>query len=191
MRRIARLELITAFMTAAAIGLAAEARAQSGGAYDLSWNVIGSGGGASNGNNYALNGTAGQTGAGTHAGGAYTLLSGFWTFDGLSATAVGGPREVEASAPLAFRLHPSAPNPFRRETTIAFDLPQSATARVSVYNVSGALVRTLLDGSVAAGPHAVSWEGRDDRGVDVAQGIYVLRLESGSNVATQKVVLTR
>lgn len=179
-------------MTAVAIGLAAEAHAQSGGAYDLSWNVIGSGGGASNGGVYTLSGTAGQPDAAAHAGGAYNLLSGFWAFDGLSVTAVGGPRESGTpSASLAFRLHPSAPNPFRRETTIAFDLPQSAPARVGVYNVSGALVRTLLDGSLAAGPHAVSWEGRDDRGVDVAQGVYVLRLESGSNVATRKVVLTR
>jgi len=191
MRRIARLEFITAFMTAAAVGLAVEGHAQSGGAYDLSWNVIGSGGGASNGGVYSLSGTAGQPDAGPHTGGAYNLLSGFWAFGGVSVTAIGGPREGEASAPLAFRLHPSAPNPFRRETTISFDLPQSAPARVSVYNVSGALVRTLLDGAVAAGPHAVSWEGRDDRGVDVAQGIYVLRLESGSNVATRKVVLTR
>src|SRR6185503_8868036 len=112
MRRIARLELITAFMTAAAIGPVAEAHAQSGGAYDLSWNVIGGGGGASNGSVYALRGTAGQPDAGAHAGGAYKLLSGFWAFDGLSVTAIDGPRESTTSGSLAFRLHPSAPNPF-------------------------------------------------------------------------------
>ena len=182
---------IVGLATLAAASLVASAHAQSGGIYDLSWNVIGSGGGVSNGSVYALSGTAGQAVAGAHTGGAYDLRGGFWAFGGATVTAVGGPRESESSGVLAFQLHPSAPNPFERQTTIAFDMPQSAPARVGVYNVSGALVRTLLDGSVAAGRHTLSWEGHDDHGVDVAQGVYVLRLESGSNVATRKVVLTR
>ncbi|MFN0149305.1 MAG: FlgD immunoglobulin-like domain containing protein [bacterium] len=195
MRRSTRFGLTAAvsigLAASAAVSVALKARAQSGGAYDLSWNVIASGGGASSGSAYALGGTIGQPDAGTHTGGAYKLLGGFWASGPASVTAVGGPRDGGSSAPVAFQLHPGAPNPFQRQTTIAFDLPQSASASVSVYNVSGALVRTLLDGPIAAGRHAVSWEGRDDRGGEVAQGVYVLRLESGSNVATRKVVLTR
>jgi hypothetical protein len=171
--------------------LAAGAHAQSGGIYDLSWNVIGGGGGVSSGSVYALSGTTGQPGAGAQAGGAYDLRGGFWAFGGAVVTSVGAPSERESDVSLAFQLHPSAPNPFVRQTTIAFDLPQSASARVGVYNMSGALITTLLDAPLAAGRHTVSWEGRDDRGGDVAQGVYVLRLESGSDVATRKVVLTR
>ena len=52
--------------------------AQTGGGYDLSWNVVASGGGSSNGGSYSLNGTIGQAGAGSLSGGNYTLSGGFW-----------------------------------------------------------------------------------------------------------------
>jgi hypothetical protein len=55
------------------------ARAQTGGGYDLTWNVVGSGYMSSTGASYSLSGTAGQAGANLLSGGSYTLNGGFWT----------------------------------------------------------------------------------------------------------------
>ncbi len=57
----------------------APASAQSGGGYELTWNVMANGGGLSVGGSYALDGTIGQGGAGAPSGGVYTLAGGFWT----------------------------------------------------------------------------------------------------------------
>ncbi|MFN0149299.1 MAG: FlgD immunoglobulin-like domain containing protein [bacterium] len=181
-----------AALVALAILHATAAGAQVGGAYDLSWNTIDPGGvTGSSGGAYTLDGTAAQLDAGTHSGGAYVLTGGFWA-GAIAAEAVDVPfADAPASVPVAFQLHPAAPNPFTRETTIAFDLPQAGRATARVYNPSGALVRTLVDESFAAGRHQASWLGVDDNGRPVAQGIYMLRLEAGSSTATHKLVLTR
>jgi hypothetical protein len=177
---------------ALSLAIAPLARGQSGGAYDLSWNTIAAGGATgTSGGAYGLSGTAGEIDAGASAGGAYALLGGFWAFGGAAVTPVGGPGGGDAAAPLAFRLHAGTPNPFQHRTTLAFDLPKSTPARASVYNVSGALVRTLLDGPLAAGRHSVSWAGDDDAGNRVAQGVYLLRLEAGAQTATSKLIFTR
>jgi len=196
---MARTRSISTALTPAILGALAAlitpdaGAAQIGGAYDLSWNAISSGGGTeSAGGVYLLGGSVGQLSAGAHAGGAYTLDGGFWVFGSAAVTGTGDPDgRLDAPAPAAFRLHPAAPNPFARETTIAFDLPRPGVATARIYNASGALVRTLLDGPAAAGNHRVAWTGTDDAGQRVSQGIYLMRLQAGAAVATRKLVLTR
>jgi choice-of-anchor B domain-containing protein len=75
----------------------------------------------------------------------------------------GGPR---------IALHPNHPNPFRSSTTIAFDLGAEGDVWLRVFDVSGRVVRTLLDGKVPAGRHEVVWDGRNEGGDAVASGIY-------------------
>jgi hypothetical protein len=182
----------------AAIALAAwtlfagpAALAQIGGPYDLSWNTIDSGGTTSSGGGlYELAGTSGQIDAGAHAGGVYALGGGFWAGILDTGGGVAAP-DLPEGPPVAFRLHPAAPNPFERETVIAFDLPRGAQATARIYNVAGALVKTLVQAPVAAGRHELAWQGLDDQGRRVAQGVYLLRLDAGPLVATRKLVLTR
>ncbi|MFN0149314.1 MAG: FlgD immunoglobulin-like domain containing protein [bacterium] len=170
--------------------IAHEVRAQTGGAYDLSWNTIDPGGSnTATGGVYSLGGTAGQIDAGAHSGGAYVLSGGFWS--GIDARTDVPPVTDGSAAPSAIVLHPAAPNPFGRETTLAFDLPRAGHASARIFSASGELVRTLVDGSMPAGRHNVVWPGTNDSGRRVAQGIYVARLESGADVATRKLVLTR
>ncbi|MBM3320964.1 MAG: S8 family serine peptidase [Candidatus Eisenbacteria bacterium] len=97
----------------------------------------------------------------------------------------------DAAPPLSFRLHPSAPNPFNPQATIRFDLPAAGAAHLSVYDVSGRLVRVLADGPFAAGSHETAWDGRDDRGRAVGSGVYLLSLESAGRRATARTVLLR
>jgi len=89
------------------------------------------------------------------------------------------------------RLHLARPNPFGLETRIAFELPRACEARVEIYTVSGRRVATLLSGERAAGPHELTWDGTDDRGRDLASGVYLVRLTAGDRSAATRAVLTR
>jgi hypothetical protein len=73
------------------------------------------------------------------------------------------------------------PNPVRDGTRIVFDLPAAGRASLRVFDLEGTLVRTLLDGTQAAGPGSVAWDGRNESGRDVPAGVYFYRL-SGPGV---------
>jgi len=88
-------------------------------------------------------------------------------------------------------LLPAVPNPFNPATTIRFTLPRPARARVLIFDVSGGLVRSLADGVFPAGPHLVRWDGRDDRGRNLASGAYFYRLEADGTLAARKLILLR
>jgi len=72
------------------------------------------------------------------------------------------------------------PNPFNPSTTIEFSLAQPDNARLDVYTVDGRLVHTLVNRSLAAGPHSTTWNGVDHRGRSVASGTYFYRLTTRS-----------
>ena len=74
---------------------------------------------------------------------------------------------------------------------IRFGVAQSAPARIRVFDVAGRVVRSLLDATLPAGEHARVWDGRSDHGTIVAAGIYLVRLEAGTTVISQKVVLAK
>jgi len=82
-----------------------------------------------------------------------------------------------------------SPNPMNPSTTISFALPQSAFVRLLVFDARGRLVRTLMDGTQAAGAHDVVWNGRTDGGAQVASGAYFARLETGYGNLVQKLIL--
>lgn len=95
------------------------------------------------------------------------------------------------ATPVLSLLRPNTPNPFRRQTTLSFDLPTPALARLTIHDVSGRQVRELLTGELPAGPHEAGWDGRDDRGARVASGVYFYRLQVGELVEQRKVVLLK
>jgi len=82
------------------------------------------------------------------------------------------------------------PNPFRLSCSIVVSAPPGLSARVSVFDVRGRRVTTLFSGPVA-GDAPVSWDGTDTNGSAVSSGIYFLRAEAGSMVASEKVILVR
>ncbi|OQB43031.1 MAG: flagellar basal body rod modification protein [Candidatus Latescibacteria bacterium ADurb.Bin168] len=93
--------------------------------------------------------------------------------------------------PVQFSLAQNAPNPFNPSTTIMFGLPGAEHVRLAVYDVNGRLVRTLIDGQVAAGSHEVLWDGSDGNGRAVASGVYVYRLTAKQDVVTRRMTLVR
>ena len=84
------------------------------------------------------------------------------------------------------------PNPFNPRTSITYELPEPASIDLSVYDVSGRLVRTLIDGERrVAGRHEMEWDGRDDSGAPVAAGIYFARAASDGRVSSAKMALLK
>jgi hypothetical protein len=83
------------------------------------------------------------------------------------------------------------PNPFNPSTTIRFGLGERAHVRLRIYDVSGRLVRMLVDGARSEGEHFERWNGMDSAGRTVASGVYFYRLEAGSFTETKKMVLMR
>jgi flagellar hook assembly protein FlgD len=74
-------------------------------------------------------------------------------------------------------------------TSLEFSLTQSGAVRLTVYDVAGRTVRTLMDESRPAGHHVALWDGRGSAGVPVIPGVYFVRLEAGQFHASRKVVL--
>ncbi len=90
-----------------------------------------------------------------------------------------------------FRLSQNYPNPFNPGTQISFDLPKTTKVSLAVYNVFGQKVRTLIDTNLPAGWYTVTWDGKDDKGIKVASGVYFCRLLAGDKVSTKKMTLVK
>ncbi len=80
------------------------------------------------------------------------------------------------------------PNPFAAMTSLAFDLPRAGRATLVVFDVAGRRVKSLLDGEMPAGRHAVSWDATDDAGAKVSPGVYFYRLTTAEGAGTKSAV---
>ena len=103
----------------------------------------------------------------------------------------GGIRDDRTDAPASTALHQNHPNPFNPSTIIRYTLARPARVTLSVYDVTGRLVRELLDGPKPAGEFQVEWDGRTLRGEPASSGVYFYRMAAGDLVETRKMVLLR
>jgi hypothetical protein len=134
------------------------------------------------------NGTLGQaTALGEGSSGNNILRGGFWTWSGWSASGLG----VMSPQSLSDRLFQNFPNPFRASTAIAYTLTANSMVGLSVFNVHGQSVRTLVYQNQAPGSYAAVWDGCDQAGEKVSPGIYFYRLDAGNHRTVRKMVLAR
>jgi len=99
--------------------------------------------------------------------------------------------QSEPTPPTHLVLYPNYPNPFNPATVVRFELPRRERVRLSVYNLLGQRVRTLVDDVLGAGSHAITWDGRDVLDHDLPSGVYFLELRAGKRVLRQKAVKIR
>ena len=99
--------------------------------------------------------------------------------------------EELGGVPTEFALRQNYPNPFNPSTDIRFALPQESVVRLSVYNLSGELISTVVNGALPAGNYKVTWHGTTDDGIAVSTGVYLYRLQAGDYVSTRKMVLIK
>jgi len=83
------------------------------------------------------------------------------------------------------------PNPFNSSTQLLFHLAQAGPVQLSLYDLLGQKVRTLVEGYWPAGAQQVEWDGRNEQGQAVASGIYLCRLQAAQQVETRKLLLLR
>jgi hypothetical protein len=110
-------------------------------------------------------------------------------------TIVGVEEHPELPTSQVITLEQNYPNPFRVSTTIQFEVPVASDVELVVYNTAGRKVRTLQTGRMEAGRHHVHWDGRDDQGLPVASGAYLVKINAltptNQNVKTEKMLLMR
>ncbi len=114
----------------------------------------------------------------------------------LSVLSVDGTRQVLATASATprsentvvtgFALHQNFPNPFNPETSIRFDLAEASDVTMTIFNVSGQEVATLVNGRLDAGSHTVNFDG-----ANLTSGVYLYRLTAGEFTSTKKMVLMK
>jgi len=100
---------------------------------------------------------------------------------------------VEIALPQSYNLFQNYPNPFNPETVIRFQLPQESQVELSIYNISGQLLRTLVNTQMPAGDWTKTWDGKDEFGNEVPSGVYFYRLRVNNNewISTKKMILMR
>lgn len=106
-----------------------------------------------------------------------------WSLDDIGEVTVDAEEGAVAGA---FRLEPAYPNPFAATTTLRYSLEQPGRATLTVYDVTGRRVATLVEADLPADVHTATFEGRG-----LASGVYFVRLQAGERVATQKLVLIK
>ncbi len=100
--------------------------------------------------------------------------------------------EGDQGLPTVFSLAQNFPNPFNPTTTIRYDVPAGGgDVKLSVYDVGGRLVRTLVDGFEMAGRKEVAWQGLNNRGQQVATGVYFYRMVAPGFTETRKMVMMK
>ncbi|MGH1362526.1 MAG: FlgD immunoglobulin-like domain containing protein [Calditrichia bacterium] len=108
-----------------------------------------------------------------------------YAFSGFGTTGIG---DEDLSGIATFRLDQNYPNPFNPSTQITYQVATASEVRLTVYNLLGQSVRTLVNGSSAAGSYSVSWNGVNDLGFKVPSGVYLYRLEAGEFVETRRMI---
>jgi len=93
---------------------------------------------------------------------------------------------VDGTLPLRVALHEAYPNPFNPSTTLRFDLPAAASVSVQVFDLLGRSVARLVDGTLPAGFHRVTWDASS-----IGSGTYLIRMRTGDDVMTRTVVLVK
>ena len=93
---------------------------------------------------------------------------------------------IPDTRPAVFSLTRIFPNPFNATTNIDFNLPETGNVRLEVFNLRGQRIALLLDGEMNAGRQIISFEGNN-----VASGIYLVRLQQGTHIATGKMLLVK
>jgi hypothetical protein len=93
--------------------------------------------------------------------------------------------------PFEFALHQNYPNPFNPETNIQFDVAENSDVNVSIFNIMGQKVATLVNGNMDAGIYHIKWNGLSDKGIALPSGMYFYKMKSLEYQSVKKLVLVK
>jgi len=155
--------------------------------YRCDWSVVGIAGGEMASSEYRCVATAGQTAAGFMASPDFWALIGYWLPERQSGVQEAAPGQ----GTLKTRLYAPQPNPMRASAAIRYTLDAGRPVSLQVHDLTGRVVRTLVASSMKRGVYRAAWNGTDNHGRSVADGVYFLKLAAGDYRQTEKLVLQR
>ena len=85
----------------------------------------------------------------------------------------------------------ASPNPFNSAVSVEFEIASDSDVRLTIYDLAGRMVATVIDGPLVSGEQRAIWDGRSDSGDELSSGIYLMRLEAGDKKTTRKVLLAK
>ncbi|MBT3961025.1 MAG: T9SS type A sorting domain-containing protein, partial [Candidatus Marinimicrobia bacterium] len=97
----------------------------------------------------------------------------------------------ENMIPDTYVLHQNYPNPFNPITMLRYDLPKDALVNITIYDMLGREVRTLVNTTQDAGFKSVIWNATNNQGMSVSSGVYIYSIEAGEFTQTKKMVLLK
>ena len=157
--------------------------------YSLDHIVISAAGGEVASGLLSLEFTLGETAVGSGGAGQISVECGY--LEGAPPTV--GVEAENQTLPLEFSLGQGEPNPFSNSMRIGYAIPkgQDVPVFVGVYDIRGSLIRTLVREPQGPALHSVTWDGRRDDGAGARAGVYFVKLQAGSFVRSQRIVLLR
>lgn len=101
-------------------------------------------------------------------------------------------QETQSKAVMDFQLYQNYPNPFNQHTLIKYQLAgKSQAVKLTIFNITGEVIKILVDQTQDSGLYFSIWDGEDDSGNKAASGLYFCRLQAGEFLKTIKLILTR
>jgi hypothetical protein len=98
---------------------------------------------------------------------------------------------LDETFPLIYRLHSAYPNPFNPVTTLNYDLPENELVNITIYDMMGRVVNTLINDQQTAGYKSIQWNATNNTGQSVSTGLYLYTIEAGKFRQTKKMVLMK
>ncbi len=151
-------------------------------------NTFSSGGSESSSSSFFLRQGVGQSVIGEDNSSSFVEQSGYYTWFLFVETGT-GIEESSQGDRLTFSLGSPLPNPFKSYVRVIFSVPEKSRVNIKVFDVTGRVVRTLVDEIKKPGRYEINWYGRDDRGRKLKSGVYFLRMEGRDFRKVKKLIL--
>jgi len=98
---------------------------------------------------------------------------------------------IDETLPITYNLHNAYPNPFNPVTTLRYDLPEDANVNITIYDMMGRVVKTMVNTQQNAGFKSVQWNATKNMGQSVSAGLYLYTIQAGEFRQTKKMVLLK
>mgnify|MGYP006228362371 FL=1 len=94
-------------------------------------------------------------------------------------------------SPNGYALYQNYPNPFNPVTTLQYDLPENTLVNITVYDMTGKVVRNLVNSQQSTGFKSVRWNASNDNGAPASAGVYLYKIQAGDFIDTKKMILLK
>ncbi|MEO0114591.1 MAG: FlgD immunoglobulin-like domain containing protein [candidate division WOR-3 bacterium] len=161
------------------------------GQYRCDWNVFAAGGGFLSSTDFQSKVSVSQTAIGHLTTTDFQAFIGFWQPEPQVGIQENEPEKMPNRNQLETKLYSPQPNPFVHKTKILFSLKNSAFAKLLIYDLTGRVAKTLVNGRMKSGVYTINWHGDDNSGKKLAKGIYFMKFETEDYQKIRKLLLVR